>query len=190
MWDRLDSASMGTGLSELLALFVFIFGVFLLLVAIAVAIRCEIPSTELPSHNPRSGVPAIRQPDLHSRERQAALRANVETVVPVYCQHYESCHAADLGGVPQLVRYQGQPAPTPPLLGEGFVDGWVGLTLGDLHQRIRISMPQRSPGSLSRQTVSDILAFMLQQNGYPAGQTDLSVEARDLATIAILKAKP
>ena len=46
----------------------------------------------------------------------------------------------------------------PPLAGGAFNANWNGLSLGDLVERIRISMPQNSPNSLSRQQYVDILA--------------------------------
>jgi hypothetical protein len=40
---------------------------------------------------------------------------------------------------------------TPPLTGGAFMANWDGLTLGDLAERIRNTMPLNAPGSLSRQ---------------------------------------
>ena len=53
--------------------------------------------------------------------------------------------------------------------------GWDGLTVGDLFERIRISMPQNAPGSLSGQQNADILAFMFQVSKFPTG-TDRDAE--------------
>ena len=55
----------------------------------------------------------------------------------------------------------------PPLAGGEFMAGWDGLTIGDLFERIRISMPQNAPGSLSGQQNADILAFMFSANKFP-----------------------
>ncbi len=64
----------------------------------------------------------------------------------------------------------------PPLAGPEFMSNWNGLTAGDLFDRIRTTMPANKPGSLSRETNADILAFMfavqqipLWQRGSPAG---------------------
>ena len=58
----------------------------------------------------------------------------------------------------------------PPLAGGEFMAGWDGLTIGDLFERIRISMPQNAPGSLSGQQNADILAFMFSANKFPGGR--------------------
>jgi len=71
----------------------------------------------------------------------------------------------------------------PALAGGEFMAGWDGLTVGDLFERIRISMPQNSPGSLSGAQNADILAFVLASNKFPAGQTELAKDAMILKTI-------
>jgi quinoprotein glucose dehydrogenase len=90
-----------------------------------------------------------------------------------YSDHCASCHGPELTG--------GEMAPA--LAGGDFLAGWDGLTMGDLFERIRISMPQDSPGSLSGQQNADILAFMLASNKFPAGQTELARDAMILKTI-------
>ena len=64
----------------------------------------------------------------------------------------------------------------PGLTGGEFTSNWNDLSLGDLFERMRISMPQNAPGSLSRQQNADILAFMLYKGNYPAG-TDRAADA-------------
>jgi mono/diheme cytochrome c family protein len=92
----------------------------------------------------------------------------------VYAQNCAACHGNALEG--------GEMAP--PLAGGAFNANWNGLTMGDLSERIRISMPQNNPGSLSRQQCSDILAFMLSVGNFPAGNTELAREAEVLKQIA------
>ncbi len=90
-----------------------------------------------------------------------------------YSDHCASCHGPELTG--------GEMAPA--LAGGEFLAGWDGLTMGDLFERIRISMPQDSPGSLSGAQNADILAFMLASNKFPAGATELARDAMILKTI-------
>ena len=90
-----------------------------------------------------------------------------------YAEQCASCHGPELTG--------GEMAPG--LAGGEFMAGWDGLTLGDLFERIRISMPQNAPGSLSNAQNADILAFMLAANKFPAGQTELAKEAMILKGI-------
>jgi S-disulfanyl-L-cysteine oxidoreductase SoxD len=91
----------------------------------------------------------------------------------LYGQHCASCHGTMLEG--------GEMAP--PLAGGAFTSNWNGLTAGDLSERIRVSMPQNNPGSLSRQQCADILAFMLSAGGFPAGKAELPRETETLKLI-------
>ncbi len=91
----------------------------------------------------------------------------------LYGQFCASCHGPALGG--------GEMAPA--LTGGDFATDWIGLTLNDLFERIRVSMPQDQPGALSRQQNADVLAFMLSAAKYPPGKTELPKEAEVLKTI-------
>jgi len=99
---------------------------------------------------------------------------------PMYSEHCASCHGPELMG--------GEMAP--PLATGDFISGWDGLTLGDLFERMRISMPQNAPGSLSGQQNADILAFMLSANKFPTGTSELSNQAMVLKTIKFEAKKP
>jgi mono/diheme cytochrome c family protein len=90
-----------------------------------------------------------------------------------YADQCASCHGPELTG--------GEMAPG--LSGGEFLSGWDGLTVGDLFERIRISMPQNSPGSLSGQQNADILAFILASNKFPTGTSELAKESMILKTI-------
>src|SRR5918996_6371708 len=92
---------------------------------------------------------------------------------PLYSEQCGSCHGPELMG--------GEMAP--PLVNGDFLAGWDGLTVGDLFERIRISMPQNAPGSLSGQQNADILAFVFSANKFPAGTTELPKEAGILKQI-------
>jgi mono/diheme cytochrome c family protein len=80
-----------------------------------------------------------------------------------FAQHCAVCHGASLGGVGEA----------PALIGAQFISDFNGLTLGDLFERIRTTMPMNNPGGLSRDQYSDILAFVLKSNGFPAGPREL-----------------
>src|SRR5712691_7622877 len=99
---------------------------------------------------------------------------------PLYSEHCASCHGPELSG--------GEMAP--PLASGDFLSGWDGLTLGDLFERIRISMPQNAPGSLSGQQNADVLSFILSANKFPAGKTELSNQAMVLKAIKFEAKKP
>jgi S-disulfanyl-L-cysteine oxidoreductase SoxD len=98
----------------------------------------------------------------------------------LYAQECASCHGGELTG--------GEMAP--PLAGGEFMAGWDGLTIGDLFERVRISMPQNAPGSLSGQQNADILAFMFSANKFPAGAEEMPKEAGILKQIKFEVKKP
>jgi mono/diheme cytochrome c family protein len=93
----------------------------------------------------------------------------------VYAKECASCHGAELTG--------GESAP--PLTGGAFLSNWNGLTVGDLFERIRQSMPLDDPGRLSRQQDADVLAFILNANEYPAGKAELDKQTEVLKLIKI-----
>ena len=96
-----------------------------------------------------------------------------------YQRECSSCHGAALEGGDM----------TPPLVGGGFTSNWNDLTLGDLSERIRLTMPLDSPGKLSRQQNVDVIAFILKTNAWPSGTTELPPEAGALKQIKIQATK-
>src|SRR5215467_6958145 len=97
-----------------------------------------------------------------------------------YHRQCASCHGATLAG--------GEAAP--PLAGGEFLSTWNGLTLGDLFERIRISMPQDHPGKLSREQNADILSYILSVNKFPAGKSELPHQTELLKEIRFEASKP
>ena len=93
----------------------------------------------------------------------------------VYGKQCASCHSDDLSG--------GESAP--PLTGAAFLANWTGLTVGDLFERTRVSMPQNDPGKLSRQQNADIIAYVLSMNNFPAGKSDLEKDTDVLKQIRL-----
>ena len=98
----------------------------------------------------------------------------------VYAEKCAMCHGDSLGGVESA----------PALTGPAFYANWEGETLNALFERIRMSMPQDNPGSLSRTQNADIIAHMLRVGGYPAGSTALEGQAGTLTGIKVLTYKP
>ncbi len=98
----------------------------------------------------------------------------------IYRKECAACHGDMLTG--------GESAP--PLTGGAFLANWNGLTMGDLFDRIRKTMPQTNPGRLTRQQDADILAFMLSANKFPAGKTELYRQSEMLKEIRFESAKP
>jgi len=98
----------------------------------------------------------------------------------LYAEHCAKCHSDTLGG---------QEA-APALTGATFYSNWEGETLEALFDRMRSTMPQDKPGSLSRAQNADILAHMLHIGGFPAGPAPLDGQAGALAPVTVRTYKP
>jgi mono/diheme cytochrome c family protein len=92
-----------------------------------------------------------------------------------YQRECSSCHGSALEGGDM----------TPPLVGGAFTSNWNDLTVGDLFDRIRLTMPLDNPGRLSRQQNVDVIAFILKSNAWPSGATELTPEGGVLKQIKI-----
>src|ERR1051325_1466093 len=57
----------------------------------------------------------------------------------------------------------------PAIKGDGFLAHWEKGSLADLFIKIRDTMPEGGPGTLNEDIKVDILSYILQQNGFPAG---------------------
>lgn len=99
---------------------------------------------------------------------------------PLYASECAYCHGPDLEG--------GELAPA--LEGSEFVWRWNGLTVGDLFERLRTSMPQDEPGRVSRRKKADVLAYILSRNEFPIGARELAFRTEMLAQIVFEAIKP
>jgi cytochrome c len=98
----------------------------------------------------------------------------------LYANECASCHGTALNG--------GESAP--PLTGGEFFSNWDGLTVGDLFERIRTTMPADHPGKLTRGQDADVLSFVLRVNRFPEGTTELDHRSEVLKQIRLEAAKP
>ncbi|HWY63225.1 MAG TPA: cytochrome c [Rhizomicrobium sp.] len=98
-----------------------------------------------------------------------------------YAAHCAMCHGPALEGNGEA----------PPLTGE-FIPDWAGMTLADLTDKIRITMPLNAPGTLSPAAAADILAYILKANNFPMGSKELGPGTDLLSAISfdVSKAKP
>jgi hypothetical protein len=71
--------------------------------------------------------------------------------------------------------HEGADVDGPPLAGDPFIDRWREDVLAALLTFMRTKMPQDSPGKLSEPQYVDILAHLLDANGYPAGSDELTL---------------
>ena len=97
-----------------------------------------------------------------------------------YGQHCASCHGGSLEGADAAT----------PLVGSAFTANWDTITLGDLFDRIRITMPLDRPGSVSRQENLQILTYILKSNKFPSGETELPRQRMWLRQMLFLESKP
>jgi len=98
----------------------------------------------------------------------------------VYEEQCLSCHSPDLKGADQA----------PPLAGDDFNMDWNDLSINDLFERVRLSMPADKPGTLKPEQVADVLAFVLSKGGFPAGEAELPAQADALKEIKFLTKQP
>ena len=97
----------------------------------------------------------------------------------VYRQNCESCHGSDLGG-------DGDMAPR--IAGSNFMGLWTEFPVGSMFERIKVSMPEDGPGRLTDEEYTDVVAFILDSNSYPAGDTELPADKAELDKIMIVAA--
>ena len=96
-----------------------------------------------------------------------------------YARSCEHCHGSNLIGNPT--------DEVPSLVADGFMFHWKGRTVQDLYARLSKSMPSDAPGSLDAGTYVDLLAYLLEANGFPSGQQDLD---RDRLSALVIEKSP
>lgn len=84
-----------------------------------------------------------------------------------------SCHGPQLTGIDAA----------PALNGGAFYANWNGISLGQMADRVRKSMPANAPGIMNRQQVVDVLAYIFSRNGMPAGGAELPRQSAPLNAI-------
>lgn len=92
-----------------------------------------------------------------------------------YKRDCSSCHGEGLEG----------DGFAPALAGSEFLSNWNGTTVGDLFDRIRVSMPPSSPGAVPVKDKADIIAHLLKSNKYPAGTDELPSQGGLLKEITL-----
>jgi mono/diheme cytochrome c family protein len=69
--------------------------------------------------------------------------------------------------------------------GEAFEKAWKGQTVFDLLELIRTTMPNDNPDKLPLNEYVDIVAYILNLNGYPPGELELPTDPAVLKAIKI-----
>jgi mono/diheme cytochrome c family protein len=94
----------------------------------------------------------------------------------VYSTQCASCHGLELEGIPDLF---------PALAGDMFVDTWQERSVGELFDKVIVTMPALDPGSLTPEESADLVAYMLSTSNYPSGSVDLATDLDALNAIPI-----
>ena len=126
-----------------------------------------------------AGLPAAIQETTSSTLDGVFTPAQARRGRRVYNQNCSSCHGQGLRG--------GEMAPS--VAGADFIVFWTELPVGALFNRIKLTMPEDGPGRLSDQEYTDVVAYMLDRNDYPAGENELSTDKAELDRIMIVAAE-
>ena len=75
----------------------------------------------------------------------------------------------------------------PPLKGEAFLSNWDTWTVGDLFDYMQNEMPPKRKNrvGITSENYADILAYILEQNGFPKGDAELLPDFEPLSLIEI-----
>jgi mono/diheme cytochrome c family protein len=92
-----------------------------------------------------------------------------------YTASCAECHGKDLMG----------DGFAPALTGAEFIGNWNELSVGDLFERIRISMPPSGPSAVSPAQKADIVAHLMNMNKWPVGEGELEPKTEALKLIKI-----
>ena len=93
----------------------------------------------------------------------------------VFEQKCATCHGRHLEGLAG-----------PALKGPLFASVKAGYKVRDIFLFLSVNMPAYAPGSLSMSQYVQIMSFILQQNGYPAGTAALTQRLASTSTVPLL----
>jgi mono/diheme cytochrome c family protein len=87
------------------------------------------------------------------------------------------CHNANLRGSDR----------GPTLVGNEFLGSWLDGTLEALFSFIRDSMPDGNASTVTDARKADVLAYILERNGFPAGAAELPPDTSKLEMVQLLR---
>ena len=119
------------------------------------------------------GAAALTPPDAAAQLDAATFTAaEADAGRAAYDRACASCHMPNLSGSFEA----------PELAGPTFRGGWGGQSAAALVEFVAATMPPDSPGSLAPADYERIVAYVLQENGFPAGDVALSAAPLPAAT--------
>ncbi len=124
-------------------------------------------------------------PALHAQDSDAIVTiwdgvytaAQTERGQAIFDRSCSRCHNSNLSGSDR----------GPPLVGEEFLTSWIDGSLEALFSFVRDSMPQDNVSLVNDAGKADILAYILQNNGFPMGTTELTPDTGRLEMVQILR---
>ena len=135
----------------------------------AAAAACVLWAASLAAHARQADAIAL-DTGVYSAEQGKRGKAHYDA----YCA---PCHVGDLSGT--LAADTG----APPLRGAPFVTSMERKGVAAVFDYIKATMPADDPASLQDGEYVDILAYLIQANGFPAGARDLT--AGDLPRVRV-----
>ncbi|MEO7414354.1 MAG: cytochrome c [Opitutaceae bacterium] len=139
---------------------------------IAAAVAAEPDAKPTPAPEPAPAFARTVWEGVYSKEQVVRGRRNYNAL----CAR---CHGEALGG--------GEDSPA--LVEKDFLKSWYGKSLGELIEYTREEMPSDGPGKVTRKQSTDMTAYVLSMNGFPAGETELPPDLEVLNQIAITPKK-
>lgn len=116
---------------------------------------------------------AFTTQSLNAQSTGVYTAAQAAAGAKIFAAQCSMCHGVKLEGISG-----------PPLAGADFMSKWTGQTADDLRDVIATQMPLTSPGSLKPPEVLQVLAYILQQNKYRSGDTELTAAKTKSVKIA------
>ena len=95
----------------------------------------------------------------------------------LYQKQCATCHGSTLEGKGKNV----------PLIGNVFLNKWTDRTMADLFMKTNATMPASSPGTMTPDETSEILAYILSMNKFQPGKNPLPADPDGLGAIHIAK---
>jgi mono/diheme cytochrome c family protein len=95
----------------------------------------------------------------------------------LYTEDCAKCHGATLKGV----------ATAPALIGDDFLHDYYAVN--DLYNKISVTMPDDNVHGLTTETYLNIVAYLLQANGLPAGTENLKEDVAAMRRMPLLEKK-
>lgn len=97
-----------------------------------------------------------------------------------YIAECAQCHGNTLRGTPGAPR----------IVGSAFRNNWEGRSVAEFYDWVHANMPAGRGGQLQVSVYADLVALILQENGYPAGETEFDPADESLVDVIFTDPPP